>query len=769
MLDFADTSSSSAQGQFLLAQPPESNSVAGKIHFNLAEAPHGVNAPFAFIATYTAPAASKGRAQHQPISAALRGCVAQQQLSRFNALWGQLNLAASKLPWLKRLVDTGDIYHPVHFTAEEAYACLKDSPTLGAAGIIVRTAPNWKGLAPGHLVLKARVGDSVPSVLGADGLLDFKVEVTLDDEPLSEADLEVLSTGGTGLKLLRGRWIEIDQWKLDQVLERFKAMQQVAQSGVSLAQALRLVAGVEFPSSERNANPTDVAAGPWLMKLLRDLRSPDGLAQVAVGESFLGELDAYQNVGVRWLYLLHKLGLGACLADDMGLGKTIQTIALLLILKEERLAQQRPNLPHVIIAPAGVLSNWAEELTKFAPSLKFLVAHPSVTPSENLARLTELELSEYDVVLTAYSTAIEYPWVTDCHWNIALLDEAQAIKNPDIQKAQLVKKIQAQSRIALTGTPIENRHSDLWSIFDYINPGLLGTETQFADFVRKLVLKSDLSPLRELVSPYLLRRLKTDKAIKKGLPPKFERPIYCPLTSLQAADYQLAVDELALRLKAASGIGRQGVVLSYITRFKQICNSSAHWHGDTAWAEANSGKLQMLRKIARRCVKRGEKLVVFSQYAEAIEPISAFLTTVFGRPGLSVHGRVSIKKRTVYRNQFQRDPNIPFFVMTLGTGGAGINLTAANRVVHFDRWWNPAVENQGTDRTHRRGQKKTVYVYKFICRGTIEDRIDRLIESKLQLVDDLLIGTQPLNLTKLSDEELLRLVALDLPQLQKAA
>ena len=345
-----------------------------------------------------------------------------------------------------------------------------------------------------------------------------------------------------------------------------------------------------------------------------------------------------------------------------------------------------------------------------------------------------------------------------------VLDEAQGIKNPAAKQTKSVKKLKAEMRIALTGTPIENRLGDLWSIFDFINPGLLGSSSQFSTFVKRLADRphNPYGPLRDLVRPYILRRLKTHKSIIADLPDKTEVKTFCLLSRKQAALYQQAVDELAGHLEDVDGMKRRGIVLAFLMRLKQICNHPSQWLGDGAWAEEDSGKFGRLRDIAEVVAARQEKALIFTQFKETTAPLAAFLSSVFGRPGLVLHGETEVKKRKDLVRQFQEDENVPFFVLSVKAGGTGLNLTAASHVIHFDRWWNPAVENQATDRAFRIGQTKNVLVHKFICRGTVEDKIDNMIDSKQQLAGDFLSGGADMLLTEMKDEELLKLVALDL-------
>jgi non-specific serine/threonine protein kinase len=565
--------------------------------------------------------------------------------------------------------------------------------------------------------------------------------------------------------MVRGQWVEIDRQKLQQMLERMRAVEQAAGQGISFADAMRLLSSTDVAGAAAAAHPdadwSQVIAGAWLAKTLQGLRSPEGLARVEAGADLKATLRPYQQVGVRWLYLLSKLGLGACLADDMGLGKTLQVLALLLVLRAQSEGKRRPSL---LVAPASLLSNWDAERARFAPGLRILVAHPSEMPAEELKAVDPARLEDLDLVVTSYGSLLRIPWLSTTSWQLLVLDEAQAIKNPDAKQTRAAKALKAQARIALTGTPVENRLTDLWSIFDFVNPGLLGRSKEFAAFAKRLASRphNPYGPLRELVRPYILRRLKTDKSVIPDLPDKTELKAFCALSKKQAALYQQAVGELARQLAEVDGIKRRGLVLSFLMRFKQICNHPSHWLHDGSWAEAESGKLARLREIAEVIASRQEKVLLFTQFREVTAPLAAFLGRVFGRSGLVLHGETPVKKRKDLVQRFQDDESVPFFVLSLKAGGAGLNLTAASHVVHFDRWWNPAVENQATDRAFRIGQTKNVLVHKFVCRGTVEDKIDQLIESKRQLTTDLLEGGAELLLTEMKDDELMKLVALDL-------
>lgn len=744
---------------FLKSRNPAWNQV-GRVYFNLAENRKDTETPFAFLATYTPRLSAHGKAQHLPLSKALAEFSDGKSRQQLLSLLLPVQRAAEQCTWLKDMVTADEIYHPLRWSALEALRFLNDVDKVEAAGIVVRTPGNWLAGKPARPLVTANIGGKPPSMLGMDSLLDFSMAVTLGGEVLSALEIENLLRNVEGLQLIRGQWVAIDHKKLRRMLERFKAVEQSAADGLPFGDAMRLLSNASLDAADANdADWAQLNAGPWLADTLRGLRQPEGLAHVSPGPQLLATLRPYQQAGVQWLYLLTKLGLGACLADDMGLGKTIQVLALLLILKREGKGQQKPCL---LIAPASLLANWAAEAERFAPSLACLIAHPSAMPNTELRVLDALKLAGVDLVITSYGTLLKLPLLMDTPWRIVVADEAQALKNPSAKQTQQVKKLKSQTRIALTGTPVENRLSDLWSLFDFTHPGLLGNGKVFTAFTKRLSDTQHFGPLRSLVQPYILRRLKSDKRVIADLPDKTEVKAWCHLSPTQAALYERAVKDLAKALESTDGISRKGIVLAYLMRFKQICNHPSQWLGDAAWQPEASGKFDRLRELAEVIAAKQEKVLVFTQFRETTAPLAAFLGGIFGREGLVLHGGTPVAKRRELVKQFQGDELTPFFVLSLKAGGSGLNLTAASHVIHFDRWWNPAVENQATDRAYRIGQQRNVLVHKFICRGTIEDRIDQMIESKQQLVTDVLEGGAELKLTEMSDRELLDLVQLDI-------
>nr|WP_294559867.1 DEAD/DEAH box helicase [uncultured Rhodopila sp.] len=749
--------SGSGLQSFLTSLNPAWNLV-GRVHFNLAENRRDAEQPFAFMATYTTRLSAQARAQHVPLGQALREYAGEND--RLLSLLLPVQRAAEHCDWLRTMIDAGEIFHPLRWGAAEASRFLRSLPELESAGVVVRMPAAWRANRPPRPQVTGTIGARPPSEVGLDALLDFRMGVSLDGEPLTEDEIAGLLAGTEDLVLLRGQWVEIDRDRFERTMEQFRAAEALAaRDGMSFAEAMRMLAGAPVTGDEPAARDTDwssVTAGPWLEQTLAALRGADGDGGDP-GAALHGTLRPYQRAGTRWLHLLSGLGLGACLADDMGLGKTIQVLSLLLVDK----ARNPGGRPNLLVAPASLLGNWAAEIEKFAPGLNAAIVHPSAMTADAIKQFAP---EQYDLAITSYGSLLRIPAFAETAWRFVILDEAQAIKNPNARQTKAAKALRGSARIALTGTPVENSLGDLWSIFDFINPGLLGSARQFSRYAKGLAERTDnpYGPLRELVRPYILRRMKTDRSIIADLPDKTEIKAYCGLSKRQAALYEQAVQDLAESLEESEGIQRKGVVLAMLMRLKQICNHPSQWLNDQAWAEEDSGKWARLREIAEVVAARQEKMLVFTQFREMTGPLAAFLGQVFGRSGLVLHGETAVKHRKALVQRFQEDEAVPFFVLSLKAGGSGLTLTAASHVVHVDRWWNPAVENQATDRAFRIGQKKNVVVHKFICRGTVEEKIDRLIESKRGLSDELLAGGGEINLTEMKNDELLRLVALDL-------
>ncbi len=756
-------------GAWLQSRHP-SWSLVGRVCLHLAENKANPQLPFAFLATYASHVSRDARVQHQPLGRALQASVGAQDRAALLNLLLPVHKAAEQVAWLRALVDDGRVFHPQAWTPHEAHELLRSIPVLEASGLVVRVPDWWTPRQPPRPQVRVQLGQQAAG-LGLDRMLDFQVELTLDGQALTDEERAELAAAGDGLVRLKGRWVEIDRSRLDAVLAHWKQVQHSASGdGISFLEGMRLLAGAQLA---RDAEPvlepaaaewSRVVAGDWLRDTLAQLRGADDGKDGKPGPDPQPELRAqlrpYQRQGVRWLWWLNRLGLGGCLADDMGLGKTVQVLALLTLARREG----DPG-PHLLVVPASLIANWQAEAARFAPQLRLLVAHASALPAAALAALTPAQLAAVDLVVTSYGSVGRLPALAEQAWSLLVLDEAQAIKNPGAQQTRKVKALKSRVRLALTGTPVENRLGDLWSLFDFICPGLLGSAATFSRFVRRLEQgeHADYAPLRKLVGPYILRRLKSDKRVIADLPDKTELQAHCSLTRVQARLYQQGVDELVQVIENLDGIARRGAVLAFLMRFKQICNHPSQWLGDGAFRPQDSGKFARLQELAEPIAARQDKLLVFTQFQEMTAPLAGFLQDVFGRPGLVLHGGTAVAARRALVDAFQSDAGPPFFVLSLKAGGTGLNLTAASHVVHFDRWWNPAVENQATDRAYRIGQKKNVLVHKFVCRGTVEERIDALIAAKSSLSGQVVDGGGgEAVLTEMDNDTLLRMVALDI-------
>ena len=736
----------------------------GRVTLHLAENKRDAENPFAFLATYVSRLSTQGRAQHEPLSRALQSYAGAKNRKALLSLLVPLQRAAERSDFLEELVDSGDVYHPLAWSPQEAHRFLRDIPVFEESGLIVRVPDWWKATRPPRAVVDVKIDGRRGSKLGVDALLDFSVGVALDGEPLGEDEIRELLASAGGLVRLKGKWVEVDREKLAEALQQWRAVEsRVHHDGLTFFEGMRLLSGATLERDvaadllEVAREWTGLTAGPGLEATLARLGSPEA-RQIPIPAGLLAELRPYQRGGLSWLHFMTQLGLGACLADDMGLGKTVQVIALLLALKEQGAAKTDPCL---LVVPASLIANWKAEIARFAPSLAVSIAHPSETPAGK-AELADADVEGCDLVITTYGMLTRQPWLSERTWRLAILDEAQAIKNAGTRQARAVKGLRSGGRIALTGTPVENRLSDLWSLFDFLNPGLLGSAKAFAKFVKRMdsADKPSYQPLRSLVGPYILRRLKTDKRVIADLPDKTEVKAWCGLSRHQAALYGAVVRDLEDKLATADGMQRRGLVLAQLMRLKQVCNHPAQMLGHGTYEAKHSGKFLRLAEICEELAQRQEKVLIFTQFREIVEPLARFLEGVFGREGLMLHGGVAVAKRRELVESFQRENGPPFFVLSIKAGGTGLNLTAASQVIHFDRWWNPAVENQATDRAFRIGQKRNVLVHKFVCRGTVEERIDAMIAEKSELVRDVVEGGERL-LTEMDNAELLKFVALD--------
>ena len=724
--------------------------VPGRIFFHLVDDPQHAQEgrPFAFVATYAT--SEQGNVRHYPLRYALRQYEGDQQ--KILSLLADLSRAADTSEFVSNLMESGELFHPLGLTEDEAYAFLRAIPALEEAGVLCRVPTWWKRGASTARV-NVRVGQERPEGLGAGALIALSPQFVVDGEELSEQEIRDLLARTEGLAMVKGRWIEVDHERLQALLAAFE---DARGKSLSVFEAIRAASG-----ESADDNLVQVTRGEWLDGLLQRMRTPTSIDAYDVPSTLEAQLRPYQRAGFSWLSYLHELGFGSCLADDMGLGKTVQLIAFL-----ERLRTQagEQGVRALLVVPASLVGNWQHELVKFAPELDYQVLHGTSAPklNERWAQVAEddLRASLPTLTITTYAMAQRLEVVSRASWDVLVLDEAQAIKNPGVKQTRTLKALSASTRIALTGTPVENDLSNLWSVFDFVNPGMMGTLKEFKSYVSKLETEpSGYAPLRQTIAPFLLRRLKTDRRIIADLPEKTEINQYVELARKQVVLYRKVVSELeeALQGDDLSDVRRRGLVLATIMKLKQICNHPDQYLGQSGFAAKDSAKFQMLIELCQTIYQKRERVLVFTQFREMCDPLSRLLEEVFERPGCVIHGQVPAKRRTKLVERFQGEEYVPFMVLSLKAAGTGLNLTAANNVIHFDRWWNPAVENQATDRAFRIGQTRDVMVHKLVCQDTLEERIDKIISGKSELVEQV-VGTGETWLGNLSDEQLVGLL-----------
>lgn len=794
-----------------LAEKDEHLKVAERIFFHLVENKNDDKYPFSFLATYSTKD-EKGGIKHAPLKYALTEY--KNDRDKILDLLSCLNRAAEVSKLIGEFTASGEMFHPLRLTTNEAWQILRDIPKIEESGIVCRIPDWWKKSRQ-----KAKVSVSLTkkkSLLGLDSILGMEGYLEVDGEKLTKAEIKKMLAMDEGLSLIKGKWVEVDHERLNLLLKEMEKYQ----GDITMVEALRMSLNSDNADSD-SKDKIDINAisnATWISELLRDLRSVSSTGKKAMKlpSSFKATLRPYQSKGYEWLSKMTACNFGACLADDMGLGKTVQVLAFL-----ESLRASSPDAKILLVVPASLLGNWQNECKKFAPLLPITILHPSASRNaekkncqpenaprhtalknchaenttrhaENATRHAErsLSLSKCDsaslilnqvqndssaiqngnfpfLSITTYSMVSRMEDLQQTEWDLVILDEAQAIKNPSSKQTKSIKSLKAKNRIALTGTPIENDLTNLWSLYDFLNKGLLGTSTEFKRFASSLKENpSGYSKLKAMISPFMLRRLKTDKSIISDLPEKMEMTDYVTLSKKQRVIYKKYVDDLAKLLEKAKDdedpMKRRGLVLASLLKLKQICNHPDQFNGADGFAEKDSGKFEMLKDICQTIYEKRERVLVFTQFKEICPALDDYLCGVFGVRGFVLHGGTPISKRNKMVEEFQSDTYIPYMVISVKAGGTGLNLTNANHVIHFDRWWNPAVENQATDRAFRIGQTKNVMVHKFVSRGTIEEKIDELIKSKIELAQNVISADSGESwITEMSDSDLMKMFRLD--------
>ena len=633
------------------------------------------------------------------------------------------------------------------------------APVLQSAGFRVIVPAWWTAtgqrrlrlrLAPRGLPRSESAGAESSGMLGFDTLIDFQAQVVLDGKPLSKEEWERVVAAKEGLVRLRGEWMELRSEEVARLEEYWKA-----------GDGLRDMTVADLVRAQAGSDSLEIDPASEFGHMLATLQGTGALEMLEQPAGFVGALRGYQLRGYSWLAYLERLGFGACLADDMGLGKTVQVIAAIL---QDKNCNPEAG-PTLLVAPTSVLGNWLRETRRFAPALSACIHHGPQRPRTKEA--LEETIRGKDLVIASFGVARQdAACLKQIAWHRLVLDESQNIKNPNAAVTKAVRAVQAPRRLALTGTPVENRLMDLWSLFSVLNPGYLGSMTAFRkDFERPIMRNQDgaaTQHLRGMVRPFILRRMKTDKSIIRDLPDKVEQNSYCNLTSEQATLYEAVLRDLEAKLADAEGIGRQGLLLSTLMRLKQICNHPAQFLQDASeFSASRSHKLARVCEMLDEIEAEGESALVFTQFAEIGKPLEALFRTRYAGAVYYLHGGTPRARREHMVEEFQNpDSERAIFVLSLRAGGTGITLTRANHVIHFDRWWNPAVENQATDRAYRIGQEKTVFVHKMVTMGTLEERIDEMIEAKKKLAEDI-VGSDESWLANLDNEAFRNLVALD--------
>lgn len=638
-----------------------------------------------------------------------------------------------------------------------AHRFLMDTaPALEQSGFGV-LLPSWWTRKRGKLGLKAHAQVRAPKMavsagLSLDMLVQFDWQLALGGEPVTAQELATLAKHKSSLVKLRGQWVEVNATEIQRALDFLKKHPTGEISGID---AVRLAIGAD----EHTAAPIEVesiTATGWIGDVLDQLQGRAAFEELPPPPELHAELRPYQLRGFSWLQFLNRLGLGACLADDMGLGKTIQTLAL--IQHHRSLGTTKPVL---LICPTSVVGNWQKESTRFTPELPVMIHHGS-TRTRGGSFLEDA--ARHAIVVSSYSVLQrDIELIAKVEWAGVILDEAQNIKNPETKQARAARSLPAGYRIALTGTPVENNTGDLWSIMEFLNPGFLGAQASFRKrFFIPIHVYSDAeaaSRLRRITSPFILRRLKTDKSVIADLPEKLEMKVFCNLTKEQASLYEATVKQMQRSIESAKGIERKGLVLATLTKLKQICNHPAQFLKDRSSIPNRSGKLARLTEMLEETLEVGDRSLIFTQFAEMGEILRSHLQESFGIEVLYLHGGTPKGQRDRMVERFAEPTGPSIFLLSLKAGGTGLNLTSANHVFHYDRWWNPAVENQATDRAFRIGQTRNVQVHKYVCAGTLEEKIDEMIEKKRQLASNI-IGAGETWLGELSNSELRDLFAL---------
>lgn len=755
------------------SEKSQSLHVPEKIFFHLVEnkaksEQEQIDYPFAFIATYAVQNADK-TITHKPLKYALTEF--KDDRDKLLSLLSCLNKAADVSKFIEGIVETGEIFHTLKLKSGETYDFLKAIPEIEGSGILCRI-PIWWKKKSSSVRLNVKLGEKSQKFIGFQTILSIKPEFIFDGHEISVSEVEKLLEESEGLALLKGKWVEVDKDKLAALLAEFRRITE-SDRKISLLDALH---GNVFDKKNDSKDGKKeinidgdiiVTNGEWLKTFLSNIRSAANNETIDVPENVKATLRPYQKAGFSWLAGMYKYGFGSCLADDMGLGKTLQTLTFMESIRSGKNGSRKKIL---LVVPASLIGNWELEAKKFTPLISIKILHGKTAAKLQAEAVSDLKFLN----ITTYGMVTKIPALQMVNWDCIILDEAQAIKNPASKQTQTIKKIPADNKIAMTGTPIENNLTNLWSIFDFTNKGLLGSSAEFKSFAKELNESPEkYKKLRTMIAPFFLRRLKTDRRIISDLPEKIETTDYINLSKKQKTLYVKTVEDFEKRLEkigveenrdSRDSIERNGMMFEVLIRLKQICNHPDQYLGQEEFSLDASGKFAMVKDICETIYEKRERVLVFTQFREMIEPLEKLLEGIFHAKGLCIHGGTNAKKRTEYVEKFNGDEYIPFMVLSLKAAGVGLNLVKANHVIHFDRWWNPAIESQATDRAFRIGQKKNVFVHKFVCKDTVEEKINEMLEAKTLLAKSVIggIGDTGENLlSKMSDRELIQALRIE--------
>lgn len=726
------TSSGKSPREFL-AHKSAGVTMPSRVYFHLVENKQRDNYPFAFLATYTT--LNEGAVVHTPLRTALNA--AKYDSESYKVLVKCIYEVSDNSLFIRNLLETGKIFHPIKFTSDEAYTFLKEIELYEKQGIVCRI-PQWY-TENNSSCIKLDYFDEKKLVqpgLFNKSIINFLTpEMIYHGVKISLKEAKGFLLEKEGLEQIKGKWVEVNHEQLEELIQEYELL---AADGSTLIDVIKNKCNL---GRNKRSISIEFSREDFLQEVIK--KRTRSISQKSLTDRFATILRQYQIDAFKWLYVLKELGMGACLADDMGLGKTVEVLSFLDRIRKDGASKV------LIIVPATLVDNWRHEIDKFANDMDPFILRGNNEPDGDNTNAF--------ITICTYQTAVKSNYITRLKWDVVILDEAQAIKNHYTEQSKKVKTLSANMRIAMTGTPIENNILELWSLFDFINPGLLGSRREFLDLYSNWILKDDgFSDLKNIINPFVLRRLKTDKKIIKDLPEKEEIDITVNLTKEQIILYNDVVKKMnAAIAKVGHGKEEKIIVLTTLMKLKQICNHPSQYYGDSYYDPELSGKFIELKRICEAINDNNEKVLVFTQFSEIIPALNTMLENVFLCKGYTIDGKTSMKQRDEYVQAFQSG-GIPYMILSLKTAGVGLNLTEAQNVIHFDRWWNPAVENQATDRAFRIGQKNNVTVYKFVSANTIEEKINEALKEKQSLSDSIIGDLDGDILKKMSTEEIIK-------------